>query len=209
MVAHPNYFDWSEHSCVKMALPNGAVIQASAGPAVGTQVGVVLLIAAVAIVIIEAVFGVEITGRLAGGAKRVIGLVPFVGDSDGDSGDPMFSTRTLLAVGFAVAVLAVASGRIISLPEGGNVQILVVMELIAVYLVLREFDAFSVPVYMIVTVATVVVALSALGEPIIASLSMSPVFPILAVGLLYLGYKGIQAWRASNTPTYTIRGTEK
>lgn len=189
-------------------LPIISVLQTSTSASSGTQAAIVLFVLAVAVVGIETLTGVEITGRIAGFVKRAVGMIPipFVGNGDSsDSGGGILadvSMRTALAVAFALGVLAVASGRIVQLPDGGSIQILLVMELIAVYLVLREFDAFSVPVYMIVTVATVVVALSVLGEPVIASLTLSPVFPILAVGLLYLGYKAIGAYRAANRPRY-------
>lgn len=205
---HPNYFVGADQSWVKMGLPT--VMQTSTGPAPGTQIGVVLFIVAVAVVVLETFFGVEITGRVTGAIRRIAAMlpVPSAGSSGGGIRE-MLTMRATLAAAFALGVLAVASGRIVSLPHGSAVQLLVVMELVAVYLVLREFGAFSVPIYMIVTVATVVVALSALGEPVIASLSMSPVFPILAIGALYLGYKAIQAWRASNTTKVTIRGSQK
>lgn len=204
---HPNYFVTADQSWVKMGLPT--VLQTSTGPAPGTQIGIVLFIAAAAVVVLETFFDVEITGRIVGAVKRIASMLPIPSAGSGGSILDALTTRRMIAFAFAVGVLAVASGRIVSLPHGSAVQLLVVLELVAVYLVLREFDAFSVPVYMIVTVSTVVVALSALGEPVIASLSMSPVFPILAIGALYLGYKAIQAWRASNTTKVTIRGSQK
>lgn len=190
-----------------MMPPIGA-LQTASSTATGTQAGILLLVVAAAVVLIEALTGIEIITPVAGGVRRAIGMLPLPGFGDNDSGGGLFadvSMRTALAAAFAVAVLAVASGRIVQLPGGSEVQILVVLELIAVYLVLREFDAFSIPVYMVITVATVVVALSALGEPVMAALTMSPVWPILAVGLLYLGYKAIGAYRAANAPRYPRR----
>jgi len=96
----------------------------------------------------------------------------------------------LLAV--VVFVLALMLAGALGVPAGVGVQLVVALELLAVYLLLHELDAYSFPFFAAVGAATTILGLSATGEPVIASILNSEVGVILVLGGLYLGYRWLK-----------------
>lgn len=95
-------------------------------------------------------------------------------------------------------------GGFLGLPDGSGVQLVVALELLALYLVLRELGAYSFRKFVAVGAITTVLALSALGEPIIASLLNSQPGVILVLGVLYLGWRWLKQRRDSGGGGQTI-----
>ena len=126
-----------------------------------------------------------------GAAGRVVGVLT----------DPV-----VLAAGMLVALVLVLSGAV-PLPPGVSVQGVVALELLAVYFVLRELDAYSFPLFAVVAGVTTVLALSSLGEPIIASILNSEVGVILVIGALYLGYRWLRQ-RGDDNQTIVVQAEE-
>lgn len=99
---------------------------------------------------------------------------------------------------------ALVLGGFLGLPDGSGVQLVVALELLALYLVLRELGAYSFRKFVAVGAITTVLALSALGEPIIASLLNSQPGVILVLGVLYLGWRWLKQRRDSGGGGQTI-----
>lgn len=132
-----------------------------------------------------------IADTAGGAAGRVVGVLT----------DPV-----VLAAGMLIALVLVISGAV-PLPAGVSVQGVVALELLAVYFVLRELDAYSFPLFAVVAGVTTVLALSALGEPIIASVLNSEVGVILVIGALYLGYRWLRQ-RGDDSQTIVVQAEE-
>lgn len=114
---------------------------------------------------------------------------------------PDLNGLLLGVVGLALAFVLAGFG-----PAGSTVPLVVALNLLAAYLLLREFDAYDPVLFAIVSASTVVIALSALGEPVIGTVVNSDVGPILVIGGLYLTWKAIQAYRDSNKrPPIVVR----
>lgn len=102
--------------------------------------------------------------------------------------------RTLVIAGVSVLLFLVFTGAL-GLPSSIRVQLAAGLVLLGSYLTLRGLGAYSFRMFLVVGVGVVILGLSALGEPIIGGLARSPVFPIVALGGLYLAYKAIQKYR--------------
>jgi hypothetical protein len=126
-----------------------------------------------------------------GAAGRVVGVLT----------DPV-----VLAAGMLVALVLVLSGTV-PLPAGVSVQGVVALELLAVYFVLRELEAYSFPLFAVVAGVITVLALSSLGEPIIGSVLNSEVGVILVIGALYLGYRWLRQ-RGNDNQTIVVQAEE-
>lgn len=121
-----------------------------------------------------------------GGTSQQAGQTP-----DGRLGgllDFATSTNGILLAG-VLLLGAMVLGGVLGLPPGTGVQLVVALELLALYLVLRELDAYSFPLFVTVAAITTMLALSALGEPIIGGVLNSEVGVILVLGLLGLGWR--------------------
>lgn len=81
---------------------------------------------------------------------------------------------------------------------GQRTMVLAVIVLLGVFVVLDRIDAFRWDLYLLFTLVVTVLATNAVGFNVLGFIIASPVFPIIAVGFLYLGWKALQAYRASN-----------
>jgi hypothetical protein len=124
--------------------------------------------------------------------------LPFIrgGDSNSSSSDDGLLSRLLTVNGIVLSAvaftLALLLGGALGVPDGLGVQVVVALELLALYLLLHELDAYSFPFFAAVGAITTVLGLSALGEPVIASILNSEVGVILVLGALYLGYRWLK-----------------
>jgi hypothetical protein len=136
--------------------------------------------------------------------------LPLVGDISlpiVDSNNGLGSMNGLLLAG-VVFVLALMLAGALGVPAGVGVQVVVALELLAVYLLLHELDAYSFPFFAAVGAATTLLGLSATGEPVIASILNSEVGVIAVLGGLYLGYRYLKN-RNSGGRTIVVRGRRK
>jgi len=148
----------------------------------------------IAVVAVLAVLAYAVT-RWTGVSLRPSGSAS--GDGNGSTG-----TVADTAGGVAGRVVGVLTDPVV-LAAG----MLVALELLAVYFVLRELDAYSFPLFAVVAGVTTVLALSSLGEPIIASILNSEVGVILVIGALYLGYRWLRQ-RAEDSQTIVVQAEE-
>jgi hypothetical protein len=160
-----------------------------ATPSAASPVTYVVL-AVVAGWLIQTQTGVDLLGPLRGlrASDDVGGSFP--GASD-DPGLGLTRPRTVAIValgGFAVAVMVGALG----LSASVQVPLAAVAVLLATYLTLRGLGSYSFRLFAVVAGGVVLLGLSALGEPLIGAIVNSRVFPILAIGGLYLAYKAVQ-----------------
>jgi hypothetical protein len=134
--------------------------------------------------------------------------LPFIGDVSlpivDSSSSGLGSMNGLLLAG-VVFVLALMLAGSLGVPAGVGVQVVVALELLAVYLLLHELDAYSFPFFAAVGAATTLLGLSATGEPVIASILNSEVGVIAVLGGLYLGYRWLKQ-RESGGRTIVVRG---
>lgn len=145
-------------------------------------------------------------GRGSGGGNGTAGDVA---DTAGGAAGRVVSVLTdpvVLAAGMLVALVLVLSGAV-PLPAGVSVQGVVALELLAVFFVLRELDAYSFPLFAVVAGVITVLALSSLGEPIIGSVLNSEVGVILVIGALYLGYRWLRQ-RGDDNQTIVVQAEE-
>lgn len=191
----------------------------------GTTAALAVFIAVVAVVLVDTFTEMDVTGSITGAAGRVTSAVTNTAASltpgnplsdttsrarDTGSGlNRFFTSRTGLLILVLVVIVGAAAAGVGTVERTSSLPLFVAVELIAVYLVLQDIDAFSLPVFSLVTAATVILSLSALGEPVIGALAQSPVFPILGVGGLIVAWRAIKAWRnrgGGGTETVVIRG---
>jgi hypothetical protein len=137
--------------------------------------------------------------------------LPFIGDVSlpivDSSSSGLGSMNGLLLAG-VVFVLALMLAGALGVPAGVGVQVVVALELLAVYLLLHELDAYSFPFFAAVGAATTLLGLSATGEPVIASILNSEVGVIAVLGGLYLGYRWLKQ-RDSDGRTIVVRGRRR
>jgi hypothetical protein len=137
--------------------------------------------------------------------------LPFIGDVSlpivDSSSSGLGSMNGLLLAG-VVFVLALMLAGALGVPAGVGVQVVVALELLAVYLLLHELDAYSFPFFAAVGAATTLLGLSATGEPVIASILNSEVGVIAVLGGLYLGYRWLKQ-RESGGRTIVVQGRRR
>lgn len=130
-------------------------------------------------------------GASGGSSNNGASVVPQLPGAGGGSGFGLTRPRTLMIVifgGVAVAIMIGAAG----LPTGARVPVAATLTLLSTFLALRALGSYSFSTFALVGVTVLLLGLSALGEPLIGALVNSRVFPILAIGGLYLGYKAVQ-----------------
>ncbi|MFC6975686.1 hypothetical protein ACFQL1_15085 [Halomicroarcula sp. GCM10025709] len=169
----------------QFATPTG-----EAASTTGSAGGLVLLavVAALALAALDTLTGIDVLGWLPslGGSLGSSGAA-----SDSDSGiigsTLAFATSTpmLLLAGVATLLVLILSGAF-DLAEGTGLQLVVALELIATFLVLRALGEYRFRLFALTAGATVVISLSALGEPVIGTIVNSNVGPIVAVGTIAL-----------------------
>lgn len=155
----------------------------------------------------------------------VLGALPVIGDSSGGGGGGStgglglggtlagvrsFATSTtgLLIIGASVVSGLVLTGAI-QLPAGTGVQFVVLLELFAFYLGLQWFDAYSFPLFALVSGVVTVLALSALGEPVLSTVVNSRAFPIIVVIGGYLAVQWVRDATESDRPRIVLEGREE
>jgi hypothetical protein len=89
---------------------------------------------------------------------------------------------------------------------GLSTMVVAVASLLGVLYVLTRLDRFSWPLYGFFTLIVVVLATNAMGFNVIGVFLSSPIWPMIALGLLYLVYKAIEAYRESNTTVIEVAG---
>ena len=98
-----------------------------------------------------------------------------------------------ILIGGITLLSALVIGGVLDLPEGWGIQFVVILELVAFALLLRELDAFDPILYALVATGTIMIGLSAAGQPIVGAVANSPMGIILALGVVYVLYKWITA----------------
>jgi len=129
--------------------------------------------------------------------------IPFLGNSNSSSGDGVVSANGILIAGL-LFIIALILGGALGVPAGTGVQLVVALELLAVYLLLHELDAYSFGGFVAIGAVTTVVALSATGEPVISSILNSGPGVILVLGVLALGWRRLQQ-RDKQRPKIVLR----
>lgn len=125
--------------------------------------------------------------------------IPMIPGSRGDPGFGLGRPRTIIIAIIGSLAAAIFAG-VVGLPAGARVPIAATLTLTATYLSLRGLGSYSFSVFALVGGAVVVLGLSALGEPLIGALVNSRVFPIIAIGGLYLGYRAVQKIGSNEQP---------
>lgn len=148
-------------------------LQATGGAT--STIGMALVLGVGGYVLLEAL-GVDLWGAASGAVDT----------------DSIFAGATsvngLLVAGLAI-LAALTFGGVLGVGRAVALQLTAALSLASFALLLREFDAFDIRLFGIVAVGTVLIALSASGEPIIGAVVNSPAGPVLAIGGLYLGYR--------------------
>lgn len=125
----------------------------------------------------------------------VLGMLPFIGGSSGGSsvgGGWLDDTgNALLFVGVAL-LTALTVGSALGAAPALGVQMIVGLELLATYLILRELNAYSFKLFVVVAAAVVMLAFAAVGEPVFGYIATSDMFPLIVLAVLYMGYKGVK-----------------
>lgn len=135
--------------------------------------------------------------------------IPFLGDSSNSSssGEGMLgglvSANGILIAGL-LFVAALIIGGALGVPAGTGVQLVVALELLAVYLLLHELDSYTFEGFVALGAITTLVALSATGEPVIASILNSGPGVLLVIGVLYLLYRRLKQ-REKSRPKIVVR----
>lgn len=156
----------------------------------GSAGGLVLVavVAALALAAIDTWTGIDVLGWLPSfGGSLDSSSTSGSGDSGliGSTLAFLTSTPILLLAGVTTLLVLILSGAF-ALPEGTGLQLVIALELVATYLILQALGQYSFRLFALVGTATVVLGLSALGEPVIGSIVNSNVGPIVAVGTIAL-----------------------
>lgn len=106
----------------------------------------------------------------------------------------------------SAVVLSAFAFDIITFTSQERVVLLGVTILLGAFVGLRRFGQFSWPLYSVITAATTIFVLSAMGTDLLGQLINSPIFPIVGIGGLYLGYKALQSWREGQKTVVQVRG---
>lgn len=131
------------------------------------------------------------------------------GGSDGGEGVLGFlMSLNGVAVGGLTLLSALIVGGVIDAPAGLGVPFVVALELAALLVILGEYDAIrgNLALIGLVVLATVVLGLSALGEPVIGGVFQGPTGVLLVIGGLYLANKALDVWGKSKRTVVRVRG---
>jgi hypothetical protein len=147
---------------------------------------------------------------LGNAVDSLLSAIPYVGSTAGDIANTLVSSAgnavaTLVANNVVVMALSATivigaiQGGIIALPEGSLVIVVVAGVALASLIVLRDLEEFTMQRWAVIVVVAAVLAVEAMSDTdtsIIAALTSSDVFPIIALGLLYIAYKAVQGLRS-------------
>lgn len=162
---------------------------------------------------------VENAGEDVGSAvENLLGAIPAVGGPVGRAGRAVTDAGTRVsatvlgnktaATSLAGAVIIGAiQGGIIALPQGSLVIVVVAGVAIFSGVALREFDEWSLERWAIIVVLTGVIALEVVSPSetsLLTALTESDVFPLLAVGMLIIAWKAVQALRQPDEQTTVV-----
>jgi hypothetical protein len=158
-----------------------------------------------AILTVVAAIGYVVQTRTA---IDLLGLVPSLGGSGGGSGGSSSSgsggllgfvvSINGLAIGVLTLLTAFVVGGMVDLPRGTGVAVVVTLILVATALILDELGGLSPRLFLAVVAATVLIALSATGEPIVGAVVNSPVGPLAVIGAIALGWRWLGQDRTRN-----------
>lgn len=197
-----------------MGIPLPA-IPAQAAPGGGSTIGAIVFITTVVGLLVDRFTDIDVFDAVSSAPSRIKSMIPFIGGpsrSSGNGGGVMgfFSSGNGLVITSVVVFTLLFAGGLLDLPEGANLQIIVAIELVGVFAVLRELDIENtMEVFVIIAVVTILLGLSAMGEPVIGAIAQSDVFPLLAIGGLGLGAYGLYLYRKKvqklNRPKLVVR----
>lgn len=120
----------------------------------------------------------------SGGGSEDAGLFASIGAA-------LTSPSALLLAGLGILGVLIVGGAVGGLGEGATVQLVILIELTSAAVLLNYLDALNTGTFAVVGGATVVIGLSAMGEPVFQTLVGSDVFPLLVLGAFYLLYREI------------------
>lgn len=144
--------------------------------------------------------------QLAGFGRWLAGTSATTGVALGRAARQAIGLRTV-QVGIAGAVIiALFAFDVIVLTSQERVLLLVVTLLLGVFVGLRQTDRFSWPLYGVIAFVAIVFGLNILGTDLLAEIIDSPVFPLVGLGALFLGWQALQSWRQGQTTDITIVG---
>lgn len=127
----------------------------------------------------------------------LLGLIPSVGGggggSSGGGGGGLLGGGNLLILVATALMAALVAGAALGAVPGLGVQLVIGLELLAAYLLLREFGLYSFKAFAVIAVLTAMAGFAALGEPVFGYIATSDVFPLIVIAVLYFAYQGIRA----------------
>ena len=155
-------------------------------------------------------------GRAADGIEGALGGIPVVGPAVGSVsagvvrsaaqlGRALANNRTVtVALGGAVALAAIQSG-VVQVPDSTLPLLVLVGVAAGSWVALRETGNWDMRLWVVIVGASTMVTLVTISDADpVAAITNSRVFPLLALGALYLGYRGVQALRAASQPDTTV-----
>lgn len=110
----------------------------------------------------------------------------------------------VVIAGFALAAVFLTDA--ITLGQEERIILIVLGSLVGVYVLLSRMRRFSWPLYAMLVVATVLMALTALGSDVIGSLIESPVFPLAVLAGGFLAWRWLKTVGKDKETTIQIVG---
>ena len=162
------------------------------------------------------------TGASAGERiEGVLGGIPIAGPAIGKGlGGLVESGAGLLeaVVGNQTVALSIVSALLIGAVQGGIIEVpqssltLIVVAGVGIYSLvgLRELGEFTVERWMALLAMTTIVAVQSLSsESLLTAIVNSDVWPILAISVVVLAYRGVQGLQSPDTVTEVVLDTEQ
>jgi hypothetical protein len=153
------------------------------------------LIAVVGLLVVGVGFVVlRSSGRSSTSSRRGSGLTGRL-----SSGLSSWLSKPLTLAGLAaVALVGLVLTGALQVPSGTGVLLMVTGIPLVAYVALRSVGQYSTVAFGVVSLIAVVVGLQILGAEVVRALveQLGPSIPLLALGGLYLAYKGVKAARA-------------
>jgi len=153
------------------------------------------LIAVVGLLVVGVGFVVlRSSGRSSTSSRRSSGLTGRL-----SSGLSSWLSKPLTLAGLAaVALVGLVLTGALKVPSGTGVLLMVTGIPLVAYVALRSVGQYSTVAFGVVSLIAVVVGLQILGAEVVRALveQLGPSIPLLALGGLYLAYKGVKAARA-------------
>jgi flagellar biosynthesis component FlhA len=102
--------------------------------------------------------------------------------------------------------MATAPLQFVGVTQAQGTMLIATGAMLVVYAVLVELDSFNWGIFLSFVAVDVILATNAVGFNVLGYVASSPAFVFLILGVLFLGYQAIQAWRESNKTVLNIEG---